>query len=126
MRFVLLIAVVALLAGCGEDDEPAAQAGAVADLTVEVDPDGHDAQEPKTATVSCDAPADCPEIDALDPKVFEPTPGDVACTQQFGGPETATVKGTFKGEQVDAQFSRQNGCEIARWEDAAPLLEAAR
>ena len=36
------------------------------------------------------------------------------------------MKGTFKGEQVDAKFSRQNGCEIARWEDAAPLLEAAQ
>ena len=58
--------------------------------------------------------------------MFEPTPGDVACTQQYGGPETATVTGTFKGEQVDAKFSRQNGCEIARWEDALPLLEAAQ
>jgi hypothetical protein len=120
--FVALIACAALIAGCGEDDEPpaAAPAASVADLTVEVEPGG------KTATVRCDAPEDCPEVDALDPKVFEPTAGDVACTQQFGGPETATVKGTFKGEQVDARFGRQNGCEIARWEDAAPLLEAAR
>ena len=38
----------------------------------------------------------------------------------------ATVKGTFMGEQVDATFSRQNGCEIARWEDVKPILEAAR
>lgn len=116
---VALIMCAAVIAGCGEDDEPAAQA-AVADLTVEVDPGG------KTATVTCDAPEDCPEVDALDPKVFEPTPGNVACTQQYGGPETATVKGTFKGEQVDATFSRQNGCEIARWQDAQPLLEAAQ
>jgi hypothetical protein len=58
--------------------------------------------------------------------VFEPTPGNVACTQQYGGPETAKVTGTFKGEEVDAGFGRQNGCEIARWEDAAPLLEAAQ
>ncbi len=122
MRFsVALVLCAALIAGCGEDDEPAATpAGSVADLTVEVEPGG------KTATVSCDAPEDCPEIDALDPKVFEPTPGNVACTQQYGGPETATVKGTFKGEQVDANFSRENGCEIARWEDAAPVLEAAK
>ena len=62
----------------------------------------------------------------LKPEAFEPTPGDVACTQQYGGPEIATVKGTFKGEQVDATFSRQNGCEIARWEDVKPLLEAGR
>jgi hypothetical protein len=122
MRFsVALVLCAALIAGCGEDDEPAATpAGSVADLAVEVDPGG------KTATVRCDAPEDCPEVDALDPKVFEPTPGNVACTQQYGGPETATVKGTFKGEQVDATFSRENGCEIARWQDAAPLLEAAK
>jgi hypothetical protein len=125
MRFsVALVLCAALIAGCGEDDEPSAAPASVADLTVEVDADGADAQEPKSATVTCDAPEDCPEIDALDPKVFEPTPGNVACTQQFGGPETAKVTGTFKGSEVDATFSRQNGCEIARWQDAAPLLEA--
>ena len=121
---VALLLCAALIAACGEDDEPAA-APAVADLTVEVDPDGQGGQEAKTATVSCAAPADCPEVDALGPKVFEPTPGDVACTQQYGGPETAKVTGTFKGERIDAEFGRQNGCEIARWKDAAPLLEAA-
>ena len=126
MRFVLLIVAVALLAGCGEDDEPASTPASVADLTVELDPDGPDAEEPKTGTVKCDAPEDCPEIDGLDPKVFEPTPGNTACTQQYGGPETAKVTGTFKGEEVDAEFGRQNGCEIARWEDAAPVLEAAQ
>jgi hypothetical protein len=122
MRFsVALVLCAALIAACGEDDEPSSAAPAsVADLTVEVDPGG------KTATVKCDAAEDCPEVAALDPKVFEPTPGNVACTQQYGGPETATVKGTFKGEPVDATFSRQNGCEIARWQDAAPLLEAAK
>jgi hypothetical protein len=121
MRFVLLVVVVALLAGCGEDDEPAA--GSIADLTVVVEPAG------KRAIVRCDAPEDselCRAVDRLDAKVFEPTPGNVACTQQYGGPETATVKGTLRGEPVDATFSRENGCEIARWQDAARLLEAAR
>ena len=103
MRFsVALVLCAALIAGCGEDDEPAATpAASVADLTVEVDPDGR--PDPRRPTVKCDAPEDCPEVDALDPKVFEPTPGNVACTQQFGGPETAKVTGTFKGEQVDAE-----------------------
>jgi hypothetical protein len=124
MRVVLLVVVMALLAGCGEDDqEPAATpagSSAVADLVVEVEPGG------KRATVRCDAEADCPEIAAVKPQVFEPTPGNVACTQQYGGPETATVKGTFKGEEVDAKFSRENGCEISRWEDAAPILGMAK
>src|SRR5262245_25013480 len=121
MRVVLILVAVALVAGCREDDEPAATPSAsIADLQIEVNPGG------KTATVTCDVEDDCPEVAALDPKVFEPTPGNVACTQQYGGPEKATVKGTFKGEQVDATFSRENGCEIARWEDAAPLLEMAQ
>lgn len=123
MRFsVALIVCAALIAGCGEDDEPAAAPppASVADLTVEVEPGG------KRATVRCDAPRDCADIAAVKPEVFEPTPGNVACTQQYGGPETAIVKGTFKGEQIDTKFSRQNGCEIARWEDARPILEAAR
>jgi hypothetical protein len=123
MRFsVALLVCAALLAGCGEDDEAAAPA-ALADLTVEVEPSG------KRATVRCEAPEDselCRAVDGLDPKVFEPTPGDVACTQQYGGPDEATVTGTFKGSRVDAEFARRNGCEIARWEDAAPLLEAAK
>jgi hypothetical protein len=119
---VALIVCAALIAGCGEDDEQPASpsAAAVADLVVEVEPGG------KSATVTCDAAEDCPEVAALEPQVFEPTPGNVACTQQYGGPEQATVKGTFKGQPVDASFSRENGCEIARWEDAKPILEAAQ
>jgi hypothetical protein len=120
--FAALLACLAL-AACGEDDEAPLASGPLADLTVEVEPAG------KRAVVRCDAPEDselCGAIDRLDPKVFEPTPGNVACTQQYGGPETATVKGTLRGEPVDAAFSRENGCEISRWQDAAPLLEAAR
>ena len=126
MRFsVALIVCAALIAGCGEDDEPPAAepAGELAALTVEVEPGG------KRAVVECDAPEDsdlCRDVAELDAEVFEPTPGNVACTQQYGGPETATVTGTFRGEEVDAKFGRQNGCEIARWEEAAPLLEAAK
>lgn len=131
---VALLLCAALIAGCGEDDEQAAAptgtpAAALADLAVEVDADGPDSQEPKTATVTCDGPDDselCRSLERLKAEVFEPTPGDVACTQQYGGPETAKVTGTFRGEQVDATFSRQNGCEISRWQDAAPLLEAAK
>jgi hypothetical protein len=43
-------------------------------------------------------------------------PADVACTEIYGGPATARVRGTLQGKPVDARFSRTNGCEIARWE----------
>ena len=50
----------------------------------------------------------------------------MACTQQFGGPETATVTGTLHGDEVAARFSRENGCEISRWEKVAELLGGRR
>ena len=48
------------------------------------------------------------------------------CTDIFGGPQTATVEGTIRGKAVSARFARRNGCEIARWEAASPLLDRVR
>ena len=132
MRILPALLLVCLaLTGCGEDDEqPAAAGGGFADLEVTVDADGEGGEAARTATVTCATPEDsapaCRELAALDPKVFEPVPGDTACTLQFGGPETATVKGTLRGEPVDASFSRGNGCEIARWDDASAFLDATK
>ena len=67
----------------------------------------------------------CAAAAGLRPADFEPTPDDVACTELFGGPETATVTGTLDGREVDARFARNDGCEIARWEKVAALLEPA-
>jgi hypothetical protein len=121
MRFVVLLTALVLVAGCGEDEEtPASSQAPYADLTVTVN-DGD------PGNVRCDTPEDsevCSALGDIDPKTFEPIPGNQACTQQYGGPETATVKGTLDGKEIDAKFSRENGCEIARWEAAQPLLEA--
>ena len=130
MRFVVVLAALALLAGCGDDDETEAPAGTAtpaqfAELTVTVD-DGT-GESGSGMNVTCAAPSDsdaCQAAADIDPKTFEPVPGDMACTQQFGGPETATVKGTLDGKEIDAKFSRVNGCEIERWEAAKPLFEA--
>jgi hypothetical protein len=129
---VLLLACVAL-AACGEDEEePAARSGggsAFADLTVTVDRDGDGGRPERTAAVRCEAPEDsaaCRALARVPAMAFVPTPGNVACTQQYGGPETATVKGTLRGEPVDAELSRVNGCEIARWQDASAFLDAAK
>jgi len=125
MRFVVVLAALVLVAGCGEDDDSEAPASAprLADLTVTVD-DG----SKKTAEVRCDAPGDskvCGALAGIKPKTFEPVPGNVACTQQYGGPETAKVDGELRGETIHARFSRVNGCEIARWDVAKALFEAA-
>jgi hypothetical protein len=126
------LVALAILAGCGEDDQerPASPPQeAVADLVVRVDPDGREGRQPAQETdVRCadaeDSPA-CRVAAALTAKDFAPVPDNVACTLQYGGPNTARVTGTLHGERVDARFSRTDGCEITRWEEVAPLLEAA-
>jgi hypothetical protein len=134
MRIVIALVGLALVAGCGDDDEQAAATspsgggGSLAELTVTVDKDGDGGGAAKSADVACDAAGDsqaCAAVDGMKADTFEPVPADVACTQQYGGPETATVKGTLRGETIDARFTRTNGCEISRWNAAADLLEAA-
>jgi hypothetical protein len=128
---VTVVCTSVLAAGCGGDDEqpasPSPQA-ALADLKVEVDPDGTGAENPRTAEVACDAAEDsklCGVVAKLTADHFAPTGSQMACTQQYGGPETATVSGTLRGEEVNARFSRENGCEISRWQKVAELLGAA-
>lgn len=61
---------------------------------------------------------------AARPEVLAPPPKDQLCTQQYGGPEVATVCGTANGMPVDRRFTRTDGCGIAAWSIAAPLLGA--
>ena len=44
------------------------------------------------------------------------------CTEIYGGPQIATVRGTVRGDAVDARFDRANGCGIADWDRFEPLL----
>ncbi|MFV2119718.1 SSI family serine proteinase inhibitor [Streptomyces sp. Act-28] len=57
---------------------------------------------------------------------FAPVPQGRMCTQQYGGPATARITGTWHGRRIDARFARTNGCEIARWESLQPVLPMAR
>jgi hypothetical protein len=61
---------------------------------------------------------------AARPEVLAPPPKDQVCTQQYGGPEVATVTGTVNGTPVDRQFTRTDGCGISAWKVAVPLLGA--
>ena len=55
--------------------------------------------------------------------IFFPVPGPPKlCTQQYGGPQVAVVTGHYLGREVHCEFSRTDGCEIARWRALAPLL----
>ncbi len=51
-----------------------------------------------------------------------PRPTDQACTQQYGGPQKATVTGSVDGKAVESKFSRTDGCEIAAWDAAKDVL----
>jgi len=44
------------------------------------------------------------------------------CTQVYGGPQTAVLTGSWLGEPVDSRLSRNNGCEISRWNALVGLL----
>ena len=127
-RVALTCCIAVLVAGCGSDDEAEQPASppALADVRVAVDPDGKGSEAARTETVRCAAAADsalCEEVAALRVADLEPKRGAVACSQQYGGPQTATIAGTLRGERVDLKFSRVNGCEIARWEAASALLQ---
>ena len=45
-----------------------------------------------------------------------------ACTQQYGGPQQATVSGMVDGRPVEASFTLRDGCEIAAWNAAKDVL----
>ena len=114
MRLLALAVAAVLLAACGEDEERPAAPASGTSLQVVVHPEGPDG--PKRERTVTDAP---PGLTAGD---LAPTDPKTACTQIYGGPATATVSGTLRGEPVEAEFSRANGCEIARWDRARALL----
>lgn len=73
-----------------------------------------------TAAAACEVLKNYPGL--LNPA---PVKTDQACTMQFGGPETATVTGAVDGTEVDAKFSRTDGCQIALWDAASSILGAS-
>jgi hypothetical protein len=121
MRSLALpLIAAALLAACGEDEPTAAPQ---TNLVVRFDADGvQGPQAAKTTRVEC--PGDgCAATKGLTSADLAPPPGDLACTQIYGGPETATVTGTLNGERVDASFKRTDGCQISRWKKVRDLLQ---
>lgn len=69
------------------------------------------------ATKACEVLEDNPGV--LTP---QPQNKEVVCTQQYGGPQTATVTGTVDGVPVEVSFARRDGCEISQWNAAASIL----
>ena len=128
MRPLALLPLLLLAACAGQDSVSAPPASAPAtSLVVEVRAD--QGADPVRWTLVCDpAGGDHPDpaaacrhlAAATEP--FAPIPADALCTQQYGGPQTATVRGTYRGEPVDLALSRTDGCRIAQWDALGPLL----
>ena len=115
------------VAACGAQQSAS---GGLARLTVRVDDDGASGPEQaKSLTLDCASAAQsapCAAVAKVTTSELAPTPGNVACSQLYGGPQTATIVGTLRGRHVDAGFSRVNGCETARWGHVKALLDGAR
>ncbi|WP_249523096.1 SSI family serine proteinase inhibitor [Modestobacter marinus] len=109
---------------------PEDTAGADSTLVVEYDPGEGAPVEQYTLACGDSVEGDLPDAEAAcqhlagleDP--FAPVPDDVVCTQLFGGPQTAHVTGQWRGEPVDLQLSRTDGCRIAQWDRLGPPTAA--
>ena len=137
-----LLVSMAALSGCGDDDEEPAAAqtastpsvGAI-ELSIRHD-DGRGNRE--TGTLACDGSAPraggfltrrstaselCAKARSIKQLLTTQPDKGRACTQIYGGPETAHITGTIDGVRVDRRFSRTNGCEIDDFNRAGELLQ---
>jgi hypothetical protein len=64
----------------------------------------------------------CAKLSKLTLGAFARVPRNAVCTQIYGGPQRAVVKGTIGSKRIWSSFSRRNGCEIARWDRFSPWL----
>ena len=133
MRFAALALIALVLAACGSTDAPTssgASGSQLADLTVKVDTDGAKGASPaKQLKLTCAAAADSPACGAaagVTEEDLAPVPNTMMCTQIYGGPQIAEIKGTLHGKPVDATYSRTDGCQISRWQHVQTLLEQVR
>jgi hypothetical protein len=122
--------VVLMSGGCGGDSEPSEKAAVDLSITAS---DGHG--KTQRARLRCDGEPDqasgfgtmkagdlCRAAERLERFLASGPDPRRACTQIYGGPETARISGTINGSEVDRRFSRSDGCRIADWERAAPLI----
>lgn len=78
-----------------------------------------------TATIIGDVGLDdfaaCDQLgeDAVRDRLLNGPPTDRACTEIYGGPDVATITGTYDGVDgpaVDTTVDRSNGCGIDEWD----------
>ncbi len=108
--------------------DPSESRAQASELTITARP-GPDSPA-ETWTLTCDPPggthpdaeAACGALERVRRDPFAPVPAGMLCTQVYGGPQTATITGTWQGRSVHASYRRTDGCEIARWDAIADVL----
>ena len=132
MRPLTLIVAVAatLLAAVAAQATPSAPTA----LRIAGFADGRKPETKVVWTLRCDPvggslprrSAACRELARRGRQTLLPVPPDTACTEIYGGPQTARVTGTFEGRRIWVVFRRTNGCEIDRWNRHAFLFPGGR
>ena len=138
MRLVSLVFVVMAAlaaAGCGQERPVAVRGeGPLTSLQVDVRPTPGAAV--RRATLTCDGSpaatgfitdsrAACDLVTGNDEaraRLVVGPPANKVCTQVFGGPQQAQVRGRIVGRPVDVTVTRTNGCGVADWSLLQPLL----
>lgn len=127
MRIAVLVAVIIAVVGSGASS--ADTSPSTANLSITVWPQGRDNGGAKHWTLRC-APGGgtlprravaCQKLAAMQ-SPFAPTRRGVMCAQLYGGPQQASVVGTFRGKRISTGFAARNGCEISRAKRVAFLL----
>ncbi|MFC3999887.1 SSI family serine proteinase inhibitor [Nocardiopsis sediminis] len=151
VRLASLAALGFLAAGCGgggtavstPEDEPAPAPETELTITVSTEEDGAASDAPSDApssspsdgaaeewTLTCspaggdhpDPETACADLEEAGAEPFAEVSADQMCTHIFGGPEVATVSGHVGDTEIDTEFSKSGGCEIARYEDMGAVL----
>jgi hypothetical protein len=143
-RWLLVSLLLVVGVGCGSDDddpatgdEPDPDPEAEIALDVEVTADGERSgtiacadtaegtgflADPATAEAACELLRTNADVVS---RLVDGPPTDLICTDQYGGPEVASVAGQIDGREVDATITRTDGCGIADWTSLEALLGPA-
>ncbi|MEV5828848.1 SSI family serine proteinase inhibitor [Spirillospora sp. NPDC052242] len=130
------LALILSLAGCGDESTSSNPADGSAEVQPSSSPEETltikvkaSPEAPATTwTLTCDPPggthpkaAEACAALAKTADPFKPVTSEI-CTKIYGGPATATVQGTWRGRPIDTTFSREDGCQLHRWTEVAPLF----
>jgi hypothetical protein len=128
--WTLPVIVLAGLAVAGCADGSTTQAQQLPETRLTVTYVAKEGAQPTVWELTCDPAGGthpdpegaCQALDAAKDPFVAPPPNQI-CTEIYGGPQRGVVEGTWRGDRVRAEFSRTNGCEIARWDALRALLE---